>query len=397
VLVVTEIALSFILLISAGLLIESIRRLTEVNPGFNPQNLLTASVSFPRRPASPDDETEAGRARQVQEGENFLAEAQGRIQSLPGVEAVGAINDLPVSGQGSVNGDFNIEGRPKFKSGEAPVAEYRLITPNYFRAIGIPLLQGRIFNDGDKPRDQFPIMINETLARRFFPAGDAIGKRLLVMDEEPHEIIGIVGDARQWALDQPPDPEIYVSYSQIAFGSNATLVIRTNVEPASLSDGVRRAVHEVNADAPVSTVQTMMQVIAVSTAQRRFNTILMTTFAAVALLLATIGLYGVISYSVAQRTQEIGIRMALGAQAGNVLRMILWSGFKLALVGIIIGLFASLAITRVLVSMLYGVSATEPNILLAGSIFLAAIALLACYIPARRATRIDPMTALRYE
>jgi putative ABC transport system permease protein len=396
-LVVSEIALSFILLISAGLLIESIRRLSEVNPGFNPQNLLTANVSFPRKPPSPDDETEAGMVRQAQEGANFLAEVQGRIQSLPGVQAVGAINDLPVSGQGSVNGDFNIEGRPKFKSGEAPVAEYRLITPNYFRAIGIPLLQGRVFTDSDKPQDQFPIMINETLAKRFFPEGDALGKRLLVMNDEPHEIIGVVGDARQWGLDQPPDPEIYASYTQISFGAGTTLVIRTNVEPASLGEGVRRSVREVNADAPVSTVQTMMQVMAVSTAQRRFNTILMTIFAAVALLMATIGLYGVISYSVAQRTQEIGIRMALGAQAGNVLRMVLWSGLKLALAGVVFGLIASLAVTRVLVSMLYGVSATDPLILLGGSLFLAVIALLACYIPARRATRIDPMTALRYE
>jgi putative ABC transport system permease protein len=397
VLVVSEIALSFILLISAGLLIESVRRLTQVNPGFNPQNLLTANVSFPRRPASTDDDTDAGRARQVQETANFLAEVQGRIQSLPGVQAVGAINDLPVSGQGSVNGDFNIEGRPKFKSGEAPVAEYRLITPNYFRAIGIPLLKGRVFTDSDKSQEQFPIMINETLAKRFFSEEDPIGKRLLVMDDDPHEIIGVVGDARQWGLDQPPDPEIYVSYAQIAFGANATLVVRTNVEPASLGDAVRRAIRETSADAPVSNVQTMMQVMAVSTAQRRFNTILMTTFAVVALLMATIGLYGVISYSVAQRTQEIGIRMALGAQAGNVLRMVLWSGFKLALVGVAFGLLASFAITRVLVSLLYGVSATDPLILLGGSIFLAAIALLACYIPARRATRIDPMTALRYE
>jgi putative ABC transport system permease protein len=397
VLVVAEIALSFILLISAGLLIESIRRLTEVNPGFNPQNLLTASVSFPRRPAAPDDETEAGRARQVEEGANFLTAVQGRIQSLPGVEAVGAINNLPVTGQTSVNGDFNIEGRPKYKPGEAPVAEYRLITPNYFRAIGIPLLKGRVFTESDKAQKQFPIMINETLAKRFFPEEDAIGKRLLVMDDEPHEIIGVVGSARQWGLDQPPDPEIYASFAQISFGANATLVVRTNVEPASLSESLRRAVHETSADAPVSNIQTMTQVMAVSTAQRRFNTILMTIFAGVALVMATIGLYGVISYSVAQRTQEIGIRMALGAQAGHVLRMVLWSGFKLALAGVIFGLIASLAITRVLVGLLYGVSATDPMVLLGGSIFLAVIALLACYIPARRATRIDPMTALRYE
>ena len=397
VLIVAEIALSFILLISAGLLIESIRRLTEVNPGFNPQNLLTANVSFPRNPSSGDDQKEAGEARQLQETANFLKEVQQRIVSLPGVQAVGAINDLPVAGQGSVNGDFNIEGRPRFKSGEAPVAEYRLITPDYFRAIGIPLLKGRVFTDDDGTHSQIHIVINETLAKRFFPDEDPLGKRLLVLDDKPHEIIGVVGDARQWGLDRPPDPEIYFSYAQVAFNASATLVIRTNVEPASLSEGVRRSVREVNADAPVYAVKTMMQVMADSTAQRRFNAILMTSFAGVALLMAAVGLYGVISYSVAQRTQEIGIRMALGAPAGNVLRMVLWNGFKLALGGVLLGLFASLVITRVLASLLYGISATDPLIFLCGSIFLGVIALLACYIPARRATKIDPMIALRYE
>ena len=397
VLVIAEIALSLVLLVSAGLLIESIRRLTEVNPGFDPQNLLTANISFPRAPLSAEDETEAGEAKQTQQAANFIAEVQGRISSLPGVQAVGAINDLPVSGQGSVNGDFNIEGRPQFKAGEAPVAEYRLITPDYFRAIGIPLLKGRIFTGEEGTQSPIRILINETLAKRFFPGEDALGKRLIVMDGKPHEIIGIVGDARQWGLDQPPDPEIYFSYAQIGFGGGTTLVVRANVEPSSLSDGVRRAVREVSKDAPVYSVKTMKQVVETSTAQRRFNTVLMTSFAAVALLMATIGLYGVISYSVAQRTQEIGIRMALGAQAGNVLRMVIWNGFKLALFGVILGLLASLAITRVLASLLYGVSATDPFILLGGSIFLSLIALLACYIPARRATKIDPMIALRYE
>lgn len=397
ILVIAEIALSLVLLVSAGLLIESIRRLTEVNPGFDAQNLLTANISFPRAPLSSGDETEEGAAKQTQQTANFLAEVQGRISSLPGVQAVGAINDLPVSGQGSVNGDFNIEGRPEFKAGEAPVAEYRLITTDYFRAIGIPLLKGRVFLAEEGTQSPIRIVINETLAKRFFPGEDAVGKRLLVLDGKPHEIIGVVGDARQWGLDQPPDPEIYFSYAQISFGGGTTLVVRTGVEPSSLSDDLRRAVREVSRDAPVYSVKTMKQVVETSTAQRRFNTVLMTSFAAVALLMATIGLYGVISYSVAQRTQEIGIRMALGAQAGNVLRMVVWNGFKLALAGVILGLFASVAITRVLASLLYGVSATDPFILLGGSIFLALIALLACYIPARRATKIDPMIALRYE
>lgn len=397
-LVVIEIALSLVLLVSAGLLVESIRRLTEVNPGFNPQNLLTANVSFPRKPSSTDDRSEAVvAAAQVQEAANFLREVQERVAQLPGVEAVGAINDLPVAGQGSVNGDFNIEGRPKYRSGEAPIAEYRLITPDYFRAIGIPLLQGRTFIEGDGTGAQVPIMINETLARRFFSGEDPLGKRLLVLDEKPHQIIGVVGDARQWGLDRPPDPEIYFSYKQIAFGPGTTLVIRANVDPGSLSESLRRAVLDVNHDAPVYSIRTMMQVMAESMAQRRFNTVLMTSFAVVALLMAAIGLYGVISYSVAQRTHEIGIRMALGAQLSDVVRMVLWQGLKLALAGVIAGLIVSLALTRVMTNLLYGVSATDPLTFTCVAVLLTGVALLACYIPARRAAKVDPMIALRYE
>jgi putative ABC transport system permease protein len=396
-LVVIEIALSLVLLVSAGLLVASIRRVTEVNPGFNTQNLLTASVSFPRQPSADEAGAEAAAAREVQEQASFLREAEGRISSMPGVQAVGAINDLPVAGQGSVNGDFNIEGRPQFKSGEAPVAEFRLITPGYFNAIGIPLLKGRTFNEADGPQAQVPIVINETLARRFFPGEDPLGKRLLVLDDKPHEIVGVVGDARQWGLDRPADPEVYFSYTQMAFGAGTTLVVRTSIEPGSLSEGLRRAVRDVSRDAPVYSIKTMNEVLAESTAQRRFNTILMTSFAAVALLMAAIGLYGVISYSVAQRVHEIGIRMALGAQFGDVMRMVLWQGFKLALAGVICGLFVSFGITRVMTSLLYGVSATDPLTFTLVSVLLTVVALLACYIPARRAAKVDPMVALRYE
>jgi putative ABC transport system permease protein len=395
VLIIAEIALSFVLLISAGLLIESIRRLTQVNPGFDPRPLLTANLSFPRKPSS--STAKDAEQEQVQSSARFLSEVEQKIRALPGVQAVGAINDLPVRGVGSVNGDFNIEGRPKFNPGEAPVAEYRLVTPSYFSATGIALLKGRVFNESDDLQHPVSILINETLARRFFPGEDPIGKRLLVMDDNPHEIVGVVGDARQWGLERPPDPEIYFSYAQIGFGSETALVIRTNLEPSSLSEGVRGAIREVSGDAPVYGVKTMMQVTADSTAQRRFNTILMTSFAGIALLMATIGLYGVISYSVAQRSQEIGIRMALGAQPGNVLRMVLWYGLKLALAGVVFGLLLSLAVTRMMESLLYGVGATDPLTLIIGAGFLTLVALLACYIPARRATKIDPMTALRYE
>lgn len=397
VLVVAEIALSLVLLVSAGLFIVSIRRLMEVNPGFNTQNLLTANVSFPRPPASAEADGEGAAAREAQDRARFLGEVQSGISRLPGVQAVGAINDLPVAGNGSLDGDFNIEGRPKYKSGEAPVAEFRLITPDYFHAIGIPLIKGRPFDEHDNQQAPVSILINETLARRFFSGEDPIGKRLLVYDDQPHEIIGVVGDARQWGLDKPPDPEIYFSYGQVTFSENTTLVVRTTADPAALSEGVRRVVREVNPNAPVYVVKTMTQVLNDSTAQRRFQTVLMTSFAALALLMAAIGLYGVISYSVSQRVQEIGIRMALGAQRIDVLKMVLWQGFKLALAGIILGVIASLLLSRVLASLLFGVSATDLLTFASVSVLLSVIALLACYIPARRATKIDPLVALRYE
>jgi putative ABC transport system permease protein len=272
-----------------------------------------------------------------------------------------------------------------------------LVTPGYFSAIGIPLLKGRTFEENLRPRDEVPVLINDTLARQFFAGEDPIGKRLIVMDDKPHSIIGVVGDARQWSLDQPTAAEVYFPYSQAAFGANTTLVVRTTVEPGSLGDTVRRAIRDVNPDAPVFGIRSMQEVLEVSTAQRRFNTVLITVFAGIALLLAIVGLYGVISYSFAQRTQEIGIRLALGAQASSVLRMVLWFGLKLVLSGIVIGLVASFALTRVLASLLFGVSATDPLTIVIGALFLTITALVASYIPARRATKVDPMIALRYE
>jgi putative ABC transport system permease protein len=396
-LVVAEVALSFVLLVSAGLLIESIRRLSDVNPGFNTQNLLTARVSLPSDQSVADEQTEAGALKKVEKSARFLGDVEQRIAALPGVKTVGAINNLPVSGTSDVNGDFNIEGRPKYHAGEAPVAEFRLVTPGYFTAIGIPLLKGRTFGEGLRPQDELAVIVNETLARQFFPGEDPIGKRLIVMDDKPHSIIGVAGDARQWSLDLPAAAEIYFPYSQLSFNATTTLVVRTTVEPASLGDTVRRAVREVNRDAPVFGIRSMQEVLELSTAQRRFNTALITIFAGIALLLAIVGLYGVISYSFAQRTQEIGIRMALGAQAGSVLRMVLWFGLKLVLSGIAIGIVASFALTRVLTSLLFGVSANDPITIVAGALFLTITALLASYIPARRATKVDPMIALRYE
>jgi len=393
-LVIAEIALSLILLVSAGLLIGSIRRLAQVSPGFDPQKSLAADVSFPQ--ASPSGKDQSGEAA-VQQAANFLTEAQRKIAALPGVQAVGAINDLPVTGRGSVNGGFSIEGRPPYSPGEEPVAEFRQVTPDYFRAIGLPLLRGRELTEADASKKPENVLINETFARLFFADEDPIGKRVKALDGEPHEIVGVVGDARQWGLDSDASAEIYFSFSQIALGQEASLVVRAVSDPASIAGSVRAAIGEVTHDAPVTRVTTMTQVVADSTAQRRFNMILMTIFAGVALVMASIGLYGVISYSVGQRTHEIGIRMALGAPRSAVLGLVLRNGMSLAVVGVVLGTGAALGLTRLMASLLYGVSPTDPVTFTVIALILLGVALVACFIPAHRATRVDPMVALRYE
>jgi len=397
VLVVVEIASSLVLLICAGLLIVSIERLTKVDPGFNPQPLLTADVSFPRQTQSPNEKAADAETRQLQASVNFLTQVQQRISQLPGVEAVGAINDLPITGNSSINGDFSIVGQPPWEPGHAPVAEFRLVTNDYFRAIGIALIKGRTFNERDRLDSTPVILINETLAKRFFAGEDPVGKQLNALTDKPSEIIGVVGDARQWGLDVPPDPEIYFAYAQINFSAETSLVVRSSGDPGRLSDGVRSAVREVNANAPVLRIKTMSNVLAQSTAQQRFTMALMAVFAAVALVMAMIGLYGVMSYSVTQRTHEIGIRMALGAERRDVMRLIVGQGFALALIGVGIGLIGAFAFTRLLASLLFGVSATDPLTFAAVSLVMMSVALGACFVPARRATRVDPMVALRYE
>ncbi|MEK6303159.1 MAG: ABC transporter permease [Acidobacteriota bacterium] len=393
-LVVAEIALSLVLLVSAGLLITSIRRLTEVSPGFDPQQSLAADVSFPQ--TSPSAKGRSG-ASDVQQAANFLAEAQRKIALLPGVQAAGAINDLPVTGRGSVNGGFNIEGRPPYSAAEEPVSEFRQVTPDYFRAIGIPLLRGRALTEADAARTPENVLINETFARLYFGDEDPIGKRVKALDGKPHEIVGVVGDARQWGLDTNASAEIYFSFSQISLGQEASIVVRAESNPSSVAGSVRAAIAEVTRDAPVTSVRTMMQVVADSTAQRRFNMIMMTIFAGVALVMASIGLYGVISYSVGQRTHEIGIRMALGASRASVLGLILKNGMTLALVGVVAGVAGAFWLTRLIASLLYGVSPNDPLTYTVIALLLIGVALIACFIPAHRATRVDPMVALRYE
>ena len=393
-LVVVEIALSLVLLVSAALLIGSIKRLTEVSPGFDPTKSLAAEISFPYTTAATGDGAQAAAARQAS---SFLAEARSKLGALPGVEAVGAINDLPITGRSSINGGFSVEGKPPFNPGEAPVAEFRQVTPGYFESIGIPVLKGRTLGDSDLSKKPENIVVNDTFAKSFIGDDNPIGRRVRALDGQFHEIVGVVGDARQWGLDRQASAEIYFSFDQLSLGQEAALVVRTGSDPAGLVSAVRDTIAGVNRDAPITRVRPMTQVVEDSMASSRFNMILMTIFAGVALVMASIGLYGVISYSVSQRTHEIGIRMALGASRQSVLSLVLRNGMTLALIGVGLGVGAAFGLTRLITSLLFGVSPTDPFTFIAISLLLTGVALLACFVPAHRATRVDPMIALRYE
>ncbi len=395
-LVIAEIALSLVLLVGAGLLIGSIRRLAQVNPGFETKNLLTADINYQRRPVTTYRQGENPREQRLRERSDFLRAVEQKVTALPGIQSVGIINDLPVTGDSAQAGNFKIEGRPDVNWANAPVAEWKSVTLNYFNAIGVPLLKGRSFSELDTLQSPAVVLINETLARRFFPGEDPIGKRLIALNS-PREIIGVAGDARQGALNLPPSPEIYFPNMQFAIGQQVSLVARTNIDPASLIGAVRRAAQSVNPDAPVIRVRTMQDVMANSIAQERFNTILMTLFAFVAMLLAAVGLYGVMAYSVAQRAQEIGIRIALGASRADVLRLVVGQGLRLVALGLALGLMAAMAATQLMKKLLFEVSATDPATFIGVAALLVLVALLACWIPARRAAKVDPITALRFE
>ncbi|HEY0321328.1 MAG TPA: ABC transporter permease [Pyrinomonadaceae bacterium] len=385
-LVIAEVALSLVLLIGAGLLIRSFVTLLNTSPGFDAQTILTVDVPLSRS-RYPDAERQAA----------FVQQAIQRTSEVPGVASVAAVNLLPLSGDGRQS-TFTVEGRP-VPDGQEPDAEASTVTPDYFRTMGIPILRGRTFNEGDKRDTPWVVIISETLARKNFPNEDPIGKRLLIDDSRPpFEIVGIVGDVRHEKLETETYPEYYRSFYQSPERS-VNLVVRaaTPTDPASLQMGVRNAVKQVDKEQIVWEMKTMEQWRAESVARRRFNMMLLGLFASLALLLAAVGIYGLMSYTVTQRTHEIGIRIALGAQTRDVVKMVVGQGMTLALIGVGVGLLAAFAVTRVMASLLYGVTATDALTFGAVSLLLIMLALLACLIPARRATRVDPMTALRYE
>ncbi|MDX6613980.1 MAG: hypothetical protein QOD75_3166 [Blastocatellia bacterium] len=387
-LVVSELAIAFVLLMGSGLLIKSFWRLHQVSPGFQSQNLLTMVVGIP--------EVKYPTERQAQ----FYRDLLTRVRSLPGVSSVSAVTPLPLSGD-MYRISFDTEGRPVAK-GDQPSSDFFVIHDNYFKTLGVLILKGRDFNERDSEKGQPVIIVNEAFARKFFPNEEPVGKRIKpgisVGEEKPamREIVGVVADVRNRNLSSDLRPGYFVPAAQIPF-NQMTLVVRTTNDPHSLITGVQNEVRAMDQDVPVFNIKTMDEYISATVAAPRFNTTLLVIFAVVALILTVVGLYGVMSYSVAQRTNEIGIRMALGAQTRDVMRLIVSQGFKLVLLGLAIGLVGALALMRVLASLLFGVSARDPYTFAAVAIVLASVALLACYIPARRASRVDPLQALHYE
>jgi putative ABC transport system permease protein len=384
-LVVAEVALSLVLLVAAGLLSRSFRRLLDVRPGFDPEGVVALDV-VPRSALYPKPE------QRVQFFRGFLEQSE----RVPGVEAVGLVDPLPLGGNFEA-WDFEIEGRPPAAPGEPRTADRRIVSPDYFRAMRVPLLRGRAFTRDDRADSTKVVVVNEALARQFFPGEDALGKRLVIGDRATgtREIVGVVGDVRHAGLDEKTTPELYIPFTQATPG-RLTVVARSP-DPGAAADALRAVIRQSDRESPIYNVRTMDQLLSTSVARRRFNMILLGGFAAVALLLAALGIYGVVSYTVAQRTHEIGLRVALGARPRDVLSLVIRQGMTPALAGVGVGLCAALAVTRVMAGLLFNVSATDPATFALIPLLLAAVALLACYVPARRASRVDPLVALRHE
>ncbi|MFY9557227.1 MAG: ABC transporter permease [Blastocatellia bacterium] len=385
-LVAGEFALALVLLTGAGLLVRSFSRLLEVKPGFNVNNTLTMMV-----PAT------GVRYQEDEPVRTFYRDVIGRVGALPGVKAAGVVSNLPLGGNMDQSG-FHVEEKPLPNPALAPSAERYGISPDYLRAMGIPLLRGRGFTEHDGPDKPLVALINQTAARQIWNNEDPIGKRIRLGD--PHDrlraIVGIVGDVNHYGLDTPPDLQVYVPAAQWT-DSYMLLVVRTASDSATLAGTVREEIRAIDRDIPVYQVATMQELVSTSFAQRRFTLLLLGVFSAVALLLAAVGIYGVISFSVTQRTQEIGIRMALGANRVAVVKLVVGQGLPMIFTGVIVGLGGALATTSLMEGLLFGVSATDSVTLVAVAGLLIAVGLTACLIPARRATKVDPMIALRYE
>jgi putative ABC transport system permease protein len=399
ILVVTEMALALILLVGAALLIRTFAALRGVNPGFDARNVLTLQMSLVGQRF-----TKAAAVEQLER------DGRRRVESLPGVASTALTCCLPL--EGGYGLPFNIEGQAPKDDSDTPGAGWVFTSPGYFEVLHISVVQGRAFTDQDGGTTPRVVIVNETLAKKFFPKGDALNSRITIgkgvgpeFEEPPREIVGIVGDVHDSSLSEPPSPIMYVPIAQVNDGAIALTngigaaqwIVRTKLQPFSLSADIQRELREASGGLPVAHIRSMQQIVSQSTAQSDFYMTLLTIFAAVALLLAAIGVYGLMAYSVQQRTQEIGVRMALGANPRQVRRMVVFQGMKLALVGVTLGVGSSLALARLLSSLLFAVKPWDPTTISLVTILLIAVTLLATYLPARRASRVDPMVALRYE
>jgi predicted permease len=392
-LIVVEMGLALVLLVSATLLVRSFWLLQSVDPGFNPHNLLTAQLWLPQ-PNNVATGPYFQHARRVA----FYKEVIRRITALPGVRSVGGTTNLPLAAPPALL-RFTLEGESP-ESTEVNTAQSARITPGYFQVMGIPLIRGRDFAESDDEKTPLAMVVNQAFVRKYFSDQNPVGQRIRQGSQRNpgdwHVIIGVVGDVRTEGLEIEPKPQVYRSLYQVSILS-MTLVMRGVSDPSSLNEAVRREVSAVDPDEPVFAIRTMEEIMATAVAQRRFAMFLLGLFALAATILSAIGIYGVMSYLVTQRTHEIGIRMALGAQRRDVLRLVVGQGMRLALLGIVLGLVAALAFARWMSALLFGVRPTDPVTLSAVVVLVAGVAFAACYVPARRATRVDPMVALRYE
>jgi putative ABC transport system permease protein len=385
--IVSEFALALLLLVGAGLMIRSFLRLQRVNPGFTPDRVLTAQIVLPQ-----SSYREAARVGA------FQRQLLQRVQALPGVQAASVSMSLPPNLL-MMRNPFAVEGQPPSPGQSQPTAEHLLVSPDYFRALGIQQLAGRAFTDADDANAPQVIIINEALARQYFPNQDPVGRRLQFGDYNPAgqwaPIVGVVADVKYSGLHEAIQPALYTAFQQNLWWRSMYLAVRAGGDPLSLANAVRNEVWALDRDLPVSQIKTMDQLMSEAVGEPRAYTLLLGILGAVALLLAAVGIYGVMAYAVTQRTHEIGVRMALGAQSGAVLRLVVGAGMKLALLGTAIGLLAAFALTRLMSKLLFGVRPTDPITFALIALLLMGVALLACYLPARRATKIDPMIALR--
>lgn len=390
VLIITELALAQVMLVGAGLLIMSYVRVSQIDPGFRSENVLSAKIA-PAASKYPDTRSRI----------QFYSQVIEKLQTLPGVTSVGMVMNLPLSGA-SMNRGFTVEGRPEPKPDENISMDYQVVSRDYFSTLNIPVLRGRSFTAADTDNSTRVIVINDAMARRFWPNEDPVGKRMAIgessKDTSWRTIIGVVGNVRHASLTEEPVPTAFIDYRQdLESWPRMAFVLKTSAEPASLSSAVRTSLVSIDPRQPVYAVEPMDKLLSTDVAPRRFVLLLVGSLAFVALALAAVGIYSIISFSVSERTREIGIRMALGANRGDVLKMVLGQGMTVALVGIVVGLALALTLTRLLTTLLFSVSATDPATFVMVGVVLMAIALLACYLPARRATRVDPLVALKDE